>query len=187
MTEGNQDSALYPVAIGVVVVAMIVGFAWLPKVLASTGSTTEGRDAPDFHAKLVANAESLTVPPQAPPETISLADLKGHAVILDFWATWCAPCRAEAPIVDRVASRYRDKGLIVIGMNTSDEDGLAAPFAKREGLSYPIAFDEGAAANAYGAGALPTLVVISRTGKIVAIRTGITDGTELEKLVDKAL
>jgi hypothetical protein len=75
----------------------------------------------------------------------------------------------------------------VVGVNTSDEDGLAAPFARREGLSYPIAFDTGPAARAYGADALPTLVVISRTGKIVAIRQGVTDGAELERLVDKAL
>jgi cytochrome c biogenesis protein CcmG, thiol:disulfide interchange protein DsbE len=187
MAQSKDDSALYPVAIGVVIAAMVVGFAWLPRVLASTGTTSEGRDAPDFHVKLVANAETLAVPPQAPPEAISLADVSGHPVILDFWATWCGPCRAQAPIVDKVSQRYHDKGLIVVGINTSDEDGLAAPFARREGLSYPIAFDPGPAAHAYGADALPTLVVISRTGKIVAVRQGVTDAAELERLVDKAL
>ncbi len=188
MADSKQDSALYPLAIGVVIVGMIVGFAWLPRVLAAQGGGGgEGQAAPDFHVPIVANAQDLAVPPQSPPDSISLADLKGKAVILDFWATWCGPCRAEAPIVDRVAAHYRGKGLVVIGMNTSDEDGLAAPFAKREGLSYPIAFDDGHAAHAYGADALPTLVVISRTGKIVAVRQGITDGAELERLVDKAL
>jgi len=182
----REDKVLYPAAIGLVVVGMVVGFAWLPRVLAATNAN-EGRDAPDFKVKLVANAEGLASPPAMPPTSLSLADLKGHAVILDFWATWCGPCRAEAPIVDRVAGRYRDKGLVVVGVNTSDDDGLAAPFAKQNGLSYPIAFDDGKVARAYGADALPTLVVIDTQGKIVAVRQGMTDTAELERLVERAL
>lgn len=183
----KEDSGLYPVAFGVVVVGMVVGFAWLPRVLGSGGSG-EGAGAPAFKVSLVANASSLATPENPTPKSVSLADLKGKAVLLDFWATWCAPCQAELPIVDGVSKRYKDRGLVVIGVNTSDEEGLAAPFVQRRGYSYPIAFDDGnAAAKVYGADALPTLVVISKTGKIVAFRQGVTDAAELNRLVEQAL
>jgi alkyl hydroperoxide reductase subunit AhpC len=183
----KQEGVIYPIAIAAVVLALLVGFAWLPRVLGS-GSGASGQAAPNFTVELVHNASALATPPAASPTTVSLADLKGKAVILDFWATWCPPCRAELPIVDKVYARYRDKGLVVVGIDTSEDDGLAAPFVARHGYAYPIAFDRtGAAARAYGANALPTLVVISRTGAIVAVRQGITDGAELERLVEKAL
>jgi len=186
-TRLKEDGVLYPLAIALVVLGMLVGFAWLPKVIGAAGAST-GENAPPFKVSLVANAEVLAVPPAQPPDTVSLADLKGKAVLLDFWATWCPPCRAELPIVDSVAAHYRDKGLVVIGVNTSDEEGLAAPFIKQHGYKYPIAFDgDATAARAYRADALPTLVVISRSGKIVASRQGMVEGAELERLVDKAL
>ncbi len=177
-------STLYMIAGALLVAGLIVAFAWLPRLLGP--HEVIGRDAPDFRVPLVLNAEALTEPPALAPTSVGLADVKGKAVLLDFWATWCGPCKAEAPIVDRVAVRFRDR-LVVIGVNTSDGEGLAAPWAKRHGLSYPIAFDDGRAAQAFGVSNLPTLVVISKAGKIVGMRTGMTDGAEIERLVNQAL
>ncbi len=185
--EGSS-SPLYVIAGALLIVALLLGFAWLPRLFASADPTTTGRAAPDFKVPLVANAEVLSHPPNLAPQTLSMADLKGKAVLLDFWATWCGPCRAEAPIVDRVARRYRDRGLVVVGVNTSDEAGNAAPWAKAHGISYPIAFDQGDnVARVFGVENLPTLVVIGKNGKIVATRMGMTDGAELERLVNQAL
>ena len=108
-------------------------------------------------------------------------------MLLDYWATWCGPCRAEMPIVDRVAARYRDKGLVTIGVNAGEDPEDVAPWIKRNGVGYPIASDDGTAQRAYGVENLPTLVVISTTGKIVAVRVGMTDAAELERLVNEAL
>jgi len=182
----SGSGALYLVAGALLIAGMLVAFAWLPRVLAPRETGQVGREAPDFRVPLVANAEVLAAPPALAPTTVSIAELKGKAILLDFWATWCGPCQAEAPIVDRVASRFRDR-LVVIGVNTSDGEGLAAPWAKRHGLSYPIAFDDGHAALAYGVENLPTLVVISKDGKIIGMRTGMTDGAEIERLVNQAL
>jgi cytochrome c biogenesis protein CcmG/thiol:disulfide interchange protein DsbE len=186
--EDSVSSALYAALGALLIVGLLAAFAWLPRLL---GSRTEqvGRAAPVVTVPLLANGEQLVTPPEVAPTTVSTADLKGHAVLLDFWATWCGPCKAEAPIVDRVAVRYKSRGLVVIGINTSDPDGfsLAGPWAKQHHLTYPIAFDEGAAAHAYGVDSLPTLVVISKEGKIVARRQGMTDGDEIERLVNSVL
>jgi thiol-disulfide isomerase/thioredoxin len=121
---------------------------------------------------------------------MSMNALRGHPVLIDFWATWCPPCQAEAPIVNGIAQRFKEKGLVVIGMNTADPDGpqLAPIFAKKKGLTFPILFDAGnAIAAKYDADNLPTLVFISKEGKIVARRQGVTSEAELERIIRQIL
>jgi cytochrome c biogenesis protein CcmG/thiol:disulfide interchange protein DsbE len=185
--EDSVSGAVQAVAGALLIVGLLAAFAWLPRLLGHTEQI--GKDAPNVSIPLVANAEQLAEPPALAPPSVSFGDLKGHAVLLDFWATWCGPCQAEAPIIDRVAVRYKSRGLVVIGVNTSDSEGLsiAGPWAKAHHLTYPIAFDEGAAARAYDVESLPTLVVVSKAGKIVARRTGLTEGEEIERLVNSVL
>ena len=186
--EDNVSSANYAVAGAALILGLLLAFAWLPRLFHGRDAEQVGKDAPVVKVPLVFNGEALAQPPNLAPTSVGTDELKGHAVVLDFWATWCGPCKAEAPILDRVASRYREKGLVVIGINTSDGEGEGAAWAKAHHLSYPIAFDgDQGAAKAYGVESLPTLVVISKTGKIVARRTGVTDGEELERLVNQAL
>jgi cytochrome c biogenesis protein CcmG/thiol:disulfide interchange protein DsbE len=185
---GHAHSAKAPpdrVTTALVVAGLVLGVALVPRLFAGTFAATQGalvgKPAPAFSLPVIANA--------TPGQTaIALTDLKGNAVILDFWATWCGPCRAEAPIVNSVANRFRDRGLTVVGINTSDRAGLGGPWALAHHLDYPIAFDTGSEAAAdYGVTAMPTLVVISRTGNVIAVREGMTDADELESLVKKAL
>jgi cytochrome c biogenesis protein CcmG/thiol:disulfide interchange protein DsbE len=164
---------------------LLASFALVPRVLRQHSGAHVGRDAPDFALALVANASPLG----DGKSTLRLQDLRGQAVLLDFWATWCEPCRLEAPIVDQVARRWRERGVVVVGVDT-DAAGEGDPraFALARGLSYPIVHDEvGFAARAYEVQELPTLVVVSRTGKIVGVRTGVTDEGELERLVRQGL
>ncbi len=109
------------------------------------------------------------------------------AVVIDFWASWCAPCREQAPIVDDVARRYRGKGLIVVGIDTGDERDAAVRFAQSRGLSYAALFDSGDVAAAYRVDGLPTLVVIDRNGRIVTTRRSVVRREDLEQLVEEAL
>jgi cytochrome c biogenesis protein CcmG/thiol:disulfide interchange protein DsbE len=141
--------------------------------------------APDFTLDVVANGDSLG----GDAQVARLSDFKGKPVLLDFWATWCEPCRVEAPIVDRVSRRMRDKGLVVLGVNEDQPDqGDPAAFAQHEGLSYPIVRDpDGDTLRKYGGAYLPTLVVVSSKGTITAVRTGPTSDSELERLVRQAL
>jgi cytochrome c biogenesis protein CcmG/thiol:disulfide interchange protein DsbE len=181
------DSPAQTLGVVALVVGLVGGFAVLPRVLHK-----QPVDAPDFALEVVANGTQLP----GDPTHVHLADLKGKAVLLDFWATWCGPCRAEAPIVDRVSRRWRDQGLVVVGINEDQIDqGDPAAFARENGLSYPIAQDrEGNSMRKYGetmrkydSDSMPTLVVVSREGKITAIRAGITEENDLERLIGKAL
>jgi thiol-disulfide isomerase/thioredoxin len=170
-------------------VAMLVAaFAFVPRVFAQRSAGVIGSEAPDFSLPVVANAQGLGEG-HTEGSPVSLAGLRGNAVLLDFWATWCGPCRAEAPIVDQVSRRWKDKGLVVVGVNTDTPDqGDPRAFAMKHGLTYPIVHDtEGVAQRVYGIDSLPTLVVVSRSGRVIAVRSGITGDAELERLVRQAL
>jgi cytochrome c biogenesis protein CcmG/thiol:disulfide interchange protein DsbE len=186
--EDSVSSAIYTVAGALLIIGLLAGFAWLPRVLGARAEKAGG-DAPAISVPILENAAELVEPPALAPATVNIGELKGHAVLLDFWATWCGPCQAQAPIVNHVAVRYKSRGLVVVGIDTSDPDGLslAGPWAKSHKITYPIAFDSGAAARAYDVENLPTLVVISKAGKIVGRRMGMTDGDEIERLVNQAL
>jgi thiol-disulfide isomerase/thioredoxin len=151
---------------------------------------------PMFHpprSKLVGlPAAGFTLPVMtggSPGSRVRLADLRGKVVVIDFWASWCAPCRAEAPVVDRVARRHDGKGVVVLGIATSDDDwGRAVQFAESQGISYATLFDSGDhVASAFRVRELPTLVVIDRSGVITAVRSRMVHEDELEALVKDAL
>jgi thiol-disulfide isomerase/thioredoxin len=165
-----------------VVLALAAGFAFVPRVTQGCGKASGTEEAPDFTASVVANALDPA------DTTFTLSKLRGHPVVLDFWATWCGPCQAQSPIVNGISQRFKDKGLVVVGVNTSDAEGLAARFAAKKGLLFPMVYDEGnTIANKYRVDNLPTLVVVSKDGKITAVRHGVTSDSDLERLVRQVL
>ncbi len=167
------------------VVVLLAGLIVMPRVFAFGQPAMVGHDAPEFSLPLVANGAGLG----GDGSSVTMGQLRGRAVLLDFWATWCGPCRIEAPIVDQIAQRWRDRGVVVVGVNTDTPDqGDPREFAQSHGLTYPIVRDPaGEASRLYDVQSIPTLVVLSRTGKVVAIRTGITDDAEIERLLRRAL
>ncbi|MCL2722860.1 MAG: redoxin family protein [Polyangiaceae bacterium] len=164
-----------------VILALGAGFIVVPRVMHGYVNRGPAEDAPDFTAVVVANAPDGQ-------KSLNLAALRGHPVLLDFWATWCPPCQAELPIMNGLAARFKDKGLVVVGVNTSDEEGLAAPLVARRNIGFPIVYDRGdAIASKYGVNNLPTLVLVSKEGKIVAVRRGVTSDSDLERLIRREL
>jgi thiol-disulfide isomerase/thioredoxin len=111
---------------------------------------------------------------------VSLAALRGKVVLLDFWATWCGPCRALAPRLSAIQSRYGAQGLRVVGV-TTDGAEKAALFAQRVSMRYPIAIDRrGETSRAYDVSALPTLFVIDKRGVVRDVAVGYDEGREAE-------
>lgn len=178
----SSAKLLYPATVTLLALSVLFGFAVLPRLFPSGRSALAGTLAPDFALEVIHNG--------SPGDRIHLSELRGHPVVLDFWATWCQPCQVEAPVLDRVYRRMKDKGVVVVGVNTSDAQGraLAPKFAEAKSLSYPIVYDDGdGVAGKYGVQNLPTLVVIDGEGKIVAVRSGFEDEGQLEELVQQAL
>jgi cytochrome c biogenesis protein CcmG/thiol:disulfide interchange protein DsbE len=176
--EFYSGKVLYPTVVTLVSLSALFAFAILPRFFGK--NPLVGQEAPDFSLELVTS--------ETRGDRLRLSELKGHPVLLDFWATWCEPCQIVAPILDRISRKHQSNGLVVVGVNTSDRPGLAPLFAKRKGLSYPIVFDsDEEVARRYGISNLPTLVVINAAGHVIAVRTGIEDESSLEDLVNEAM
>lgn len=116
----------------------------------------------------------------------SVAAMRGHVVLLDFWATWCGPCRVSIPKLEALQARYGAQGLSVIGISTEDAADVAL-FAQRMGMHYGVGVDpHGATTRTYSVFSLPTLVVIDRAGTVRDVAIGYDPSASLDTTV-KAL
>ena len=138
-----------------------------------SGSPTEiGKVAPDF---------SLTT---LDGESISLAELRGRPVIVNFWASWCVPCLEEFPLLAEAHERHADEGLAVVGVVYQDTSLAARTFLERQGAAWPSAPDpDGRAAEAYGILAPPETFLIDRDGRIAARALGQFSAAWLDEKV----
>ena len=121
--------------------------------------------------------------------TVRMADYKGKVVILDFWATWCPPCKKEIPGFINLQKKYGDKGLVVIGVSL-DEGGPAVvkPFAQKMGINYPLVMGDQKIAAAFGGiEAIPTTFIIDREGNVVTGHQGYADEATFESEIKPLL
>jgi peroxiredoxin len=164
----------------VLAVAVVLGIAVLP-TFSPPKSKLLGLPAPDFTLPIMTGGE--------PGNRVKLSEMRGKAVVIDFWASWCAPCRAQAPVIERFARRMEGKDVVVLGIATSGDDwARAVEFAKSQGLRYTTLFDENDhVANEFRVQVLPTLVVIDRSGVIASVRTRTVREEEMDALVKEAL
>jgi cytochrome c biogenesis protein CcmG, thiol:disulfide interchange protein DsbE len=103
------------------------------------------------------------------PGSLSLASLRGHVVVLNFWASWCGPCKHEAPLLQAAWRRYRARGVVVLGVDAQDFSGDARHFVRRYGLDYPSVHDgAGTIAARYGTSGFPETWFVDRRGRLVA-------------------
>jgi DsbE subfamily thiol:disulfide oxidoreductase len=116
-------------------------------------------------------------------KTIHSSDFKGKVVVLDFWATWCPPCKAEIPSFIALQKEYGKNGLAVIGVSV-DEGGadVVKSFAQQSGMNYTVVLADDKTTQAFGGiDAIPTTFIIDREGRIVTKHLGFTEKDEFEK------
>lgn len=143
----------------------------------SAGIAVAADPAPNF---------SLTT---ADGKTIELKQLQGKVVIVNFWATWCGPCRREIPGMMKVYDKYKAKGLEIVGISL-DRGGWddVKPWLAKNPINYPIVVGDGALAGAYGGiEGIPTTFVVDRKGNILSKHVGSVTEQEFEKMVKGAL
>ena len=137
-----------------------------------------------------AQPKNFDLPRLDRPGRLELASLRGKVVVLNFWASWCIPCKQEAPTFERIWRQYRSKGVIVLGVDSSDASGDARSFMRRYDLTYPVVHDGGRGLwGPYGLSFLPVTRVIDRRGKYfgASFDGGPVPFTSLRRRIDAAL
>ena len=150
---------------------LMLGFAWIFVSADRSGASTSGKIPAPQQGFLAPDFELKT--PNG--ETIKLSDLRGQAVLVNLWATWCPPCRAEMETIEKVYQEYQDQGFTVLAVNMTYQDELlkVTPFVNEHGLTFPILLDEtGEMANAYQLKSLPSSYFINREGIINEVVIG---------------
>jgi peroxiredoxin len=163
--------------LAIVVVIMVTAPRFLKHRTSGVAGDAKGHTAPDFALKDVNG------------KTVKLSDYRGKAVVLNFWATWCPPCKTEIPWFEALADKYRDQGLEVIGVALDDaSDKDIASFAQEMKMNYPVLLGKEETSDLYGGvEMLPTTFYIDRNGKITDHVLGLVSRKEIEDNAVKAL
>ncbi len=121
--------------------------------------------------------------PSRSGDTLSLAQLKGKVVMLNFWASWCGPCRQEMPLLDQMHKRYSALGFTLVGVNVDADSKDAESWLSKTPVSFPVVFDrESKVSKLYDVSAMPSTVFIDRQGNVRYLHRGYKAGDEGEYL-----
>lgn len=127
-------------------------------VLSAAGKNLTGKAAPEIHLKEILNART---------KNTSMSDLKDRVIILEFWATWCPPCRSSIPHLNDIYRKYKGEGLVVIAVTAENESTIKS-FMRDTRMSFPIGLDDNGKTNqAYGIRSIPTAYLIGKDGKVI--------------------
>jgi peroxiredoxin len=140
----------------------------------AAAATAVGTSAPDFTLKTLAGGN------------MRLQEQRGQVVLVNFWATWCGPCRKEMPHLNRIADKYKSSGLVLLGVNVDDDVGNASAVAAKLGVKFPVLLDtDKKVSRLYDLNSMPSTMVIDRSGKVRFVHRGYQDG--YEDLYDKQI
>ena len=165
----------------VIFLLLLLGLITAPVIAAETEATPSS--APAFAATF----KTLD------GKNMSLAEWKGKVIVLNFWATWCSPCRTEIPYFEAAQKKYASRGVVFIGAAIEDDADSVRDFAKANGISYPVLIagsDNGIALlQSLGnkVAGLPFTMVLDRQGKIVAVKLGILTPVRLQQILEPLL
>ena len=150
-------------------IILLVLAIFMGSSLASSGLT--GQTAPDFVLK------------SATGENLRLSEYRGDVVMINFWATWCGPCRQEMPLLDELYGRYQRVGFNLLGINIDDDSRRAMAMVNELGISFPVLFDEDKkVSKLYEVEAMPLTILLDREGTVRHVHHGYQPGYEQKYL-----
>ncbi len=118
--------------------------------------------------------------------TITLSELRGHPVLINFWATWCPPCREEMPVLQTMWTRYRDQGFVLLAIDVQEPPNVVESFVRRQGLDFYILLDtRGDVSTRYRIRGFPTSFFVDREGVIRAYHPGSMDESTAERYIKR--
>jgi len=136
-------------------------------------SSLEGQVAPDFVLK------------SASGENLRLSEYRGDVVMINFWATWCGPCRQEMPLLDELYGRYQRVGFKLLGINIDDDSRRAMKMVQELGVTFPVLFDENKeVSKLYKVDAMPVTILVDREGQVRHVHHGYKPGYEDKYLTE---
>lgn len=152
---------------------------------AASADSPEAQGLPDLRGKQAPGFTLKTVD----GKTVSLSDYKGKAVLVNFWATWCGPCKLEMPWLIELQKKYAAQGFTVLGISEDDDNAQkVGEFATKSGMDYPVLMYSDQLNKAYGGiDSLPTSYYVGRDGKVVAEVAGLISESEMEANIQKSL
>jgi len=136
-------------------------------IASASQKTLDGSAAPDFTLKSRSG------------KNLRLSDYRGQVVMVNFWASWCGPCRQEMPILEKMFKRYGKLGFVILGVNTEQDSSKANAYLRDIKVSFPIMYDTTSqVSKTYNVKAMPTTVIIDRNGKMRYLHAGYKSGYE---------
>lgn len=147
---------------------VLLGAALAACAMAATAAVVPQAPAPDFTLRTM-NGPNLR-----------LQEQRGQVVMVNFWATWCGPCRQEMPHLNKLYDKYKSSGFVLLGVNIDDDAAKATDLANKLGLKFPVLLDtDKKVSRTYDMNAMPATLLIDRDGKVRYIHRGYRDGFEL--------
>jgi len=143
--------------------------------------------SPKDQAQTQTDSNDFTLP-SLDGEDITLSKLKGHVILIDFWATWCPPCRKSIPVFIDLYNKYHEKGFTVLGISREDKSVLEK-FRDEIGIPYPLLIDNNGISKKYQVQAIPTIVIFDKNGKVRKTQVGFAPELEagFDLLIDSLL
>jgi len=162
-------------ALALLMVASLLGLLAWKVVWGGDGGAAAALEQGDSPA-----APAFTLPRIDTTGDLSLESLRGKALVVNFWASWCIPCKDEVPFLQKTYEKYREQGLVVVGVDAQDFRQDAKRFTKRFGLTYPIVYDgKGSTLGKWGVTGFPETFFVDRQGRLVGER--IVGGVDIDR------
>lgn len=159
-------------------IAIFARFLAATALIVGVGNVSAGvtisAPAPDFTAKTSQGS------------TLRLKEQQGRVVLVNFWASWCGPCRQEMPHLNRLYDRYRPAGLVMIGVNIDDDPKTALDAASLYGIKFPVVLDtDKKVSNLYNMSGMPATIVIDKSGRVRFFHIGYKPGVGVEESYER--